>query len=435
MSSFIMIMKLTKYDDIKLIDHLRKLFPLCRSLTGEDTRETLKYFEKYHTEYKRLRFKTRSKVFDWEIPMEWNIKDAYFEHIETGQRYAEFKKNNLHIVGYSEPINKEIDYEELAKHIFTLEENPNWIPYVTSYYKKYWGFCMKESDKRKMKKGKYKVYINSSLKDGNLELSHALLKGKLSNEILISSYVCHPSMANNELSGPVVLNGLLSYIKSKYPNNKYTYRFILQPETIGSIAYLSKYLNHLKNNLICGFSLSCVGDDRAYSYVKTPFENTIADKAMSAALFKLKNVKAYSFLKRGSDERQYCAPGIRLPICTFSRSKFAEYPEYHTSADNLDLVSDNGLKGSLQVLQNIIDAFELGIYPKLVTKCEPQLGKRDLYPNISQYKEKKSLELRMNFLAYCDGKCSIFDICKFINCDLKTLNNEYKLLKEKNLVI
>ena len=139
-----------------------------------------------------------------------------------------------------------------------------------------------------MKKGKYKVYINSSLKDGNLELSHALLKGKLSNEILISSYVCHPSMANNELSGPVVLNGLLSYIKSKYPNNKYTYRFILQPETIGSIAYLSKYLNHLKNNLICGFSLSCVGDDRAYSYVKTPFENTLADKAMSAALFKFK---------------------------------------------------------------------------------------------------------------------------------------------------
>ena len=126
-----------------------------------------------------MRFKTRSKVFDWEIPMEWNIKDAYFEHIETGQRYAEFKKNNLHIVGYSEPINKEIDYEELVKHIFTLEENPNWIPYVTSYYKKYWGFCMKESDKRKMKKGKYKVYINSSLKDGNLELSHALLKGKL----------------------------------------------------------------------------------------------------------------------------------------------------------------------------------------------------------------------------------------------------------------
>ena len=168
---------------------------------------------------------------------------------------------------------------------------------------------------------------------------------------------------------------------------------------------------------------------------ENPFENTLADKAISAALFKLENVKSYSFLKRGSDERQYCAPGIRLPICTFSRSKFAEFPEYHTSADNLDFVSNDGLDGSLQVLKNIVDAFELGLYPKLVTKCEPQLGKRDLYPTISQNKEKKSLEVRMNFLAYCDGKCSIFDICRFINCDLKTLLNEYKLLKKNKLVI
>ena len=428
-------MQLSRYENTRLIDHLKKLFPLCRSLTGKDTRKTLKYFEEFHKEYKRLKFKTGSRVFDWEIPMEWNIQDSYFEHIETGERYAELKKNNLHIVGYSEPINKEIDYEELIKHIYTLKENPNWIPYVTSYYKKYWGFCIKESDKLNLKKGKYKVYINSSLKNGTLDLSHALLKGKLSSEILISSYVCHPSMANNELSGPVVLNGLFSYIKSKYPKNKYSYRFVLQPETIGSIAYLSKFLKHLKKNLICGFNLSCVGDDRAYSYVRTPFGNTLADKAMNAALLKLENVKSYSFLKRGSDERQYCSPGIRLPICTFSRSKFAEYPEYHTSADNLDLVCDKGLEGSLQVLKNIIDAFELGLYPKLVTKCEPQLGKRDLYPTISKYKGEKPYQVRMDFLAYCDGKCNIFDICEFIDCDLKTLISEYKLLKENNLVI
>ena len=423
-----------KYEDTKLIDHLKKLFPLCRSLTGEDTRATLKYFENFHKEFKRIKFKTGSKVFDWEIPKEWNIKDAYFEHIETGERYAEFKKNNLHIVGYSEPIDKEIDYDDLIKRIYTLKENINWIPYVTSYYKKYWGFCMRESERRSMKRGKYKVYIDSSLKDGTLDLSHAVLKGQISDEILISSYVCHPSMANNELSGPIVLNGLLSYIKSKYPNNKYSYRFVLQPETIGSIAYLSKFSDHLKKYLICGFNISCVGDDRGYSFVKTPFGNTLADKAMSAALFKLENAKSYSFLNRGSDERQYCSPGIRLPVCTFSRSKFAEYPEYHTSADNLNLVSNNGLEGSLQVLKNIIDAFEIGLYPKLVNKCEPQLSKMNLYPTISQNKEKKSLEVRMNFLAYCDGKCSIFDICKIINCDLKTLINEYKLLKKNNLL-
>ena len=433
-----MIMKLKRFEDTKLIDHLKKLFPLCRSLTGEDTRKTLKYFENFHEEFKRLKFKTGSKVFDWEIPYEWNIKDAYFEHIETGERYAELKKNNLHIVGYSEPINKEIDYEDLIKNIYTLKEHPHWIPYVTSYYKKHWGFCMKESNKRKMKKGKYKVYIDSTLKDGTLDLSHAILRGKISKEILISSYVCHPSMANNELSGPIVLNGLLSYIKSKYPKNNYSYRFVLQPETIGSIAYLSKFSSYLKKHLICGFNISCVGDDRAYSYVKTPFENTLADKAMSAALQKLENVKAYSFLKRGSDERQYCSPRIRLPICTFSRSKFSEYPEYHTSADNLDLVSNHGLESSLQVLKNIIDAFEIGLYPKLVTQCEPHLSKRNLYESVSRYKEQQSTDvkmIRMNFLAYCDGKCSIFDICKILNCDLKTIIYEYKLLKENNLVI
>ena len=244
-----------------------------------------------------------------------------------------------------------------------------------------------------MKKVSTKYILTPPLKDGDLDLSHAILKGKLSQEILIEVHVCHPSMANNELSGPIVLNGLLAYIKSKYPNNKYSYRFVLQPETIGSVAYLSKFSKHLKKNLICGFNLSCVGDERTYSYVKTPFENTLADKAISAALFKLENVKSYSFLKRGSDERQYCAPGIRLPICTFSRSKFAEFPEYHTSADNLDFVSNDGLDGSLQVLKNIVDAFELGLYPKLVTKCEPQLGKRDLYPTISQIRKKSLWKL------------------------------------------
>ena len=422
------------YDDIKLKDHLKNLFPICRSITGDGLRKTLDYFEKYHKEYSRLKFKTGLKVFDWEIPKEWNIKDAYFEHIETGQRYAEFKINNLHIVNYSEPINKVIEYEELIKRLHTLKDKPEWIPYVTSYYKRYWGFCIKDAEKQNLLKGKYRVYINSSFKDGFLELSHAILKGKSPKEILFSSYVCHPSMANNELSGPVVLNSLLNYIKIKYPKRKYSYRFILQPETIGSIAYLSRFYKKLKKDLICGFNLSCVGDNNSYSYVKTPYENTIADNALKASLLNLNNVKAYSFLERGSDERQYCSPRLNLPVCTFSRSKFGEYSEYHTSADNLDFVSEEGLTGSLNILKDIVDSFEIGLYPTSKTIGEPQLGKRELYPNLSKNSKENKHKLRMNFLAYCDGKNSIFRICKLINSDLKKVLEEYKLLKEHNII-
>ena len=426
-----------KYNEIEMIKHIEYLFPICRSITGEGLRKTLQYFESFHPDYKRIKFKTGQKVFDWEIPYEWNIKDAYIEHIESGERFAEFSKNNLHLVGYSEPINSEMDFKDLASKIFTLKNYPDWVPYATSYYKRDWGFCMKESDKLKMKPGKYKVFIDSSLKKGNLELSHALIKGKSKKEILFSSYVCHPSMANNELSGPVLLNAILDYIKIKYKKTKYSYRFIMQPETIGSIAYLSKFSKYLCKNVICGFNLSCVGDDKAYSYVNTPYKNTLADQAMHSALKGKKNVKIYSFLSRGSDERQYCSQGIRLPICTFSRSLFSEYPEYHTSADNLELVSQKGLEDSFEVIKTIIEAFETELYPQIKVKCEPQLSKRDLYPAISfNVNNKKSpIRSRMNFITYADGSNSIFEIADLIDLDLKSVINEAKLLKQNKLFL
>ncbi len=426
-----------KYNDIEMIKHIEFLFPICRSITGEGLRKTLQYFECFHPEYKRIKFKTGQKVFDWEIPYEWNIKDAYIEHLESGERFAEFSKNNLHLVNYSEPIDFEIDLENLAPKIFTLKSHPDWVPYVTNYYKRDWGFCMKESDKLKMKKGKYKVFIDSSLKKGNLELSHALIKGKSKKEILFSSYVCHPSMANNELSGPVLLNAILDYVKSNYKKTKYSYRFIMQPETIGSIAYLSKFSKYLCKNVICGFNLSCVGDNRSYSYVNTPYKNTLADDAMQSALKGMKNLNVYSFLSRGSDERQYCSQGIRLPICTFSRSLFSEYPEYHTSADNLELVSQEGLEGSFDVIKTIIEAFETDLYPQMKIKCEPQLGKRGLYPNKSFQVNNKisTTRSRMNFITYADGSNSIFEIANLIDLDLKSVVNEAKLLKQNKLFL
>ena len=416
----------------QMLKWAKDLFPICRSITGDGTRKTLSYFEKINPEFRRLKFKTGQKVFDWEIPKEWNIKDAYLEH-ESGERYAEFKKCNLHIVGYSKPVNKKISKKELLNYIHTQKDQPDSIPYVTSYYKERWGFCLSENQKSKLPDGNYKVIIDSDLKNGNLELSDAIFKGKTKKEIFFSSYICHPSMANNELSGPVLLNAIMHYIKSNYPKSKFTYRFVLLPETIGSIAYLSKFMKVMKSNMICGFNLTCVGDERAYSYVGSRKGNTLADDAIEAALFGLSNVKKYSYLDRGSDERQYCAPGIDLPVCCFSRSRF-EYPEYHTHKDNFNVVTKKGLEGSFNVVKKIIDAIELELYPKTTMFGEPNLGKRGLYSTLSQKGKYDNTRLRMNLIAQSDGMTNIFKIAKLLKEPLDKLCNEYSLLKSKKVL-
>ena len=416
----------------QMLKWAKDLFSICRSITGDGTRMTLSYFEKINPEFRRLKFKTGQKVFDWEIPKEWNIKDAYLEH-ESGKRYAEFKKCNLHIVGYSKPVNKKISKKELLNYIYTQKDQPDSIPYVTSYYKERWGFCLSENQKSKLPDGNYKVIIDSDLKNGNLELSDAIFKGKTKKEIFFSSYICHPSMANNELSGPVLLNAIMHYIKSNYPKSKFTYRFVLLPETIGSIAYLSKFMKVMKSNMICGFNLTCVGDERAYSYVGSRKGNTLADDAIEAALFGLSNVKKYSYLDRGSDERQYCAPGIDLPVCCFSRSR-SEYPEYHTHKDNFNVVTQKGLEGSFNVVKKIIDAIELELYPKTTMFGEPNLGKRGLYPTLSQKGKYDNTRLRMNLIAQSDGMTNIFKIAKLLKEPLDKLCNEYSLLKSKKVL-
>lgn len=418
--------------NFQMLKWAKDLFSICRSITGDGTRKTLSYFEKINPEFRRLKFKTGQKVFDWEIPKEWNIKDAYLEH-ESGERYAEFKKCNLHIVGYSKPVNKKISKKELLNYIYTQKDQPDSIPYVTSYYKERWGFCLSENQKSKLPDGNYKVIIDSDLKNGNLELSDAIFKGKTKKEIFFSSYICHPSMANNELSGPVLLNAIMRYIKSNYPKSKFTYRFVLLPETIGSIAYLSKFMKVMKSNMICGFNLTCVGDERAYSYVASRKGNTLADDAIEAALFGLSNVKKYSYLERGSDERQYCAPGIDLPVCCFSRSK-TDYPEYHTHKDNFNVVTQKGLEGSFNVVKKIIDAIELELYPKTTMFGEPNLGKRGLYSTLSQKGKYDNTRLRMNLIAQSDGMTNIFKIAKLLKEPLDKLCNEYSLLKSKKVL-
>lgn len=422
-----------KKRNLNMYSWMKDLFPYCRSITGNGIKNSLRYFEKINPEFKRLKFKTGKKVFDWTIPEEWNVKDAYVEH-ESGKKFAKFKENNLNLVGYSEPVNFTLEKKKLIKKIHTLKQQPNSIPYVTSYYNRDWGFCMSEKNKRKLPNGKYRVFIDSELKKGSLELSHAIIKGKLNQEIFFSSYLCHPSMANNELSGPVVLNKLLQFIKKRFKKTNYTYRFVLLPETIGSISYLSKYKNFLKKNVICGYNLTCLGDKGNFSFIKSRNGNTLADSAIESSLRDYKKYNKYSYLYRSSDERQYCSPGIDLPLCSFSRS--LNYKEYHTDKDNLKIVSQKNLEESLEVLKNIIIAFELGLFPKTKIFCEPNMGKRGLYPLISKKNtHNNELELRMNIISYSDGSKSIFDIANLLKQPLSKVIKEYKNLKNNKIII
>ncbi len=413
------------------------LFPINRSLTGEGIEKSFDVFREIHKEFQTLIFQTGDKVGDWEIPNEWNISDAYIE-LKNGKRICDFSKCNLSVVGYSIPIHKTISYDELVNHLHYREDLPDAIPYVTSYYKKYWGFCLEYNLFKTLKKDEeYRCVINSKLKPGKLTLIEALIPStkKSNKDIFFSSYLCHPSMANNELSGPVVLNEIIKYVKQN-SNRKYNYRFVLLPETIGSIAYLSKKSKELIERVICGFNLTCCGDDNQYTHIQSPLGNNLADLALKAALIGKDNVYSKSFIERGSDERQYCSPQVNLPLCSFSRSKFGDYKEYHTSLDNLKFISQDGLIGSFNVIKNIIDAFELGIYPKTLTLGEPQLGKRGLYKNLSNHiaGEKRPCGIRSDIIAFCDGKRSIFEIAILTSIPLNIVIEELKILSNYELI-
>jgi aminopeptidase-like protein len=427
--------RIKKYYDIAKI----KLYPICRSLTGNGTRETLKIIKKHFPKLKIFKEKSGKKVFDWNIPPEWNIQNAYVID-KFGNKIIDFKKNNLHIVGYSIPVNKKIKKDELFNHLHSIPNQPKAIPYITSYYKRYWGFCVSDEKKKLFqkkysKKDKFKVVIDSNLnKFGFLNYGELLIKGKSKKEILISTYICHPSMANNELSGPIVSMCLIDFFK-RFKKLEKTLRFIFIPETIGSITYLSKNLKKLKKNIIGGYNLSCIGDERNYSCMFSKYNNTQADKALRLAYKKLKiKFKSYSFLKRGSDERQYCSPSVDLPVASIFRTKYGEYPEYHTSLDNFKLVTKKGILGGFNVSKKAIEILLKTSIPKNRIICEPQMGKRNLYPNLSTKQPKNETRNLMNFLQYADGKNSLEEISKLIKLNFNKTKRVYDQLKKNNLV-
>ncbi len=416
-----------------------KLFPITRSLTGKGVKKTLRIIQKEFPKLKIKKLRSGTKVFDWNIPEEWNVTDAYVID-KYNNKIIDFKKNNLHLLGYSIPIKKKITKKEFFKNLYFLKKQSKAIPYITSYYKRRWGFCIsynefKKFDKKYYPSDKFKVIINSDLnKKGNLNYGELILKGKSKQEILISTYICHPSMANNELSGPIVSMGLINFFLKKKLNK--TLRFIFIPETIGSISYLSKNLKYLKENVIGGYNLSCIGDERQHSCMFSKYQNSPSDEALIEAykLLKIKNFKVYPFLKRGSDERQFNSPGIDLKISSIFRTKYGEYPEYHTSLDNFNLVTLKGCNGGFNVVRKSIETLLERIYPKCRIMCEPQMGKRGLYPTLSTKNTNKLTISYMDFLQYADGTNSLEKISKLIKLDLKFVRKIYRILYKNNLV-
>ena len=415
-----------------------KLFPIMRSLTGEGVRTTLKIIQKEFYKLKIKKFKSGTNVFDWIIPEEWNVSEAYVMD-KYKNKIIDFKINNLHLLGYSIPVKKKITKKELFKNLYFLKKQPEAVPYITSYYKKRWGFCLsyneyKILDKRYSLNDKFYVVINSNFnKSGYLNYGELVLKGKSKKEILVSTYVCHPSMANNELSGPIVSMGLINHFKNK--NLDKTIRFIFIPETIGSISYLSRNINYLKKNIIGGYNLSCIGDERQHSCMFSKYLNSPSDEAIIEAYksLKIKDYKVYSFLKRGSDERQYNSPGVDLKISSIFRTKYGEYPEYHTSLDDFNLVTIKGCQGGFNVAKRSIEILLERIYPKCKIVCEPQMGKRGLYPSLSIKKNEKLSKSYMNFLQYSDGTNSLEKISKLIKLDLRSVKRIHKILNKHGL--
>ena len=417
----------------------RKLFHINRSLTGSGVRKTLNILKKEFPKLKIKKMRSRTKVFDWNIPAEWNVTDAYVID-KYNKKIIDFKKNNLHLIGYSIPIKKNISKKELFKNLYFLKNQPKAVPYITSYYKKRWGFSIsydqfKVFNKRYISNDKFNVVIKSKLNNkGSLNYAELILKGKSKKEILISTYVCHPSMANNELSGPIVSMGLINYFKNIKLNK--TLRFIFIPETIGSISYLSKNIKYLKKNIIGGYNLSCIGDERQHSCMFSKYQNSPSDEALIEAykLLKIKNYKVYSFLKRGSDDRQYNSPGVDLKISSIFRSKYGDYPEYHTSLDNFNLVTVKGCLGGFNVARKSIEILLKRNYPKYKIICEPQMGKRGLYPTLSKKNEKKLTKSFLDFLQYADGTNSLEKISSLIKLDLNSVRKIYRILLNNKLL-
>ena len=408
----------------KIYSFAQEIFPINRSITGDGVRKTLRLINGYLKnnglpELDIHEIPSGTQVFDWTVPKEWSVKDAYIEN-RNGDRIIDYWNNYLHVLGYSVPVDKWVSLEELKQYIYVQEDMPDAIPYVNSYYKERFGFCMSMEQRDSLPDGEYHMYIDSSLFDGSLTYGELIIPGRSDKEVLISTYVCHPNLANNEVSGPALSTFLIRYVCS-LAERKYTYRFVFVPETIGSITYLSKNLTKMKDKTIAGFVLSCVGDDRDYSIMESRYGDTLSDRVLGNVLEFNGKYTRYDFSQRGSDERQYNAPGVDLPVVGFSRTLYGRYPEYHTSKDDMSLISPEGFEGSYKIMKQVIDILENNAKYRIKVLCEPQLGKRGLYPTVSKKGSYDAIFAQRDFIAYSDGRNDLLDISERIHVPVSEL--------------
>jgi len=429
---------------------IKELFPICRSITGNGVRETLSIIKQIIPELEIFEVESGTKAFDWVVPKEWNINDAYIKNSKN-EKIVDFKKLNLHVLNYSIPINCKLSLTDLKEHIFTSQEHPEWVPYRTSYYEENWGFCMSYKQFESLEDDTYEVIIDSSLENGSLTYGELFLSGDKRDEILFTCYICHPSMCNDNLSGIGLLT-FLANVMSKM-KLKYSYRFLFIPETIGAIVWLSKNQNHL-SNIKFGIVATCVGDKGCITYKKTKNKNSLIDKIVERVLIgSNKPFKMIDFFPWGSDERQFSSPGINIPMGNLMRTMYTQFPEYHTSADNLEFVSPDSLGDSFKCYLDIIEQIENQesienidheittsvekdeIYVNLNPNCEPQLGKRGLYNMVGGW-QKPSISKNAIFwiLNFSDGGKSLKKISERSGIAYDEIKKTAELLIKSNLL-
>ncbi len=410
----------------------KKLYPIHRSLTGEGVRETLKILSNL-IKLNVREVKSGTNAYDWKIPKEWNVKEAYAID-PNGKKIFDFEDNNLHLLAYSIPFKGKVNLSTLKKHLYTLPDQPDLIPFVQSYYNKRWGFATSHDNLKQLMDGEYLINVDTELKDGLMSYGEYYLPGQIKDEVLFSTYTCHPSMGNDNLSG-IIVTAMLAKIISQIPNRKYSYRFLFIPETIGSIYYISKNLKNMKKYIKAGFVITCVGDNGDFSFLESKDGDTLSDRVALHTLDKMKIThKKYSFLARGSDERQYNSPGVDLPISSITRSKYHEYQEYHTSADNYDFITSKCMKESIDVYKKCVDVLEFNEVYRTKILCEPQLGKRGLYPTLSKKGVKDLTSNMMNVIAYSDGKTDLLTIAEKCNIGVWDLSDICNALVEKEVL-
>ena len=409
----------------KLFD---ELYPIPRSILGEGFRNSLNIIGKY-IKLKKLKYKSGKKIYDWTVPKEWILNDAYIKF--KGKKILDIKKNHLHVIGYSRKIKKRLNQKTLKKNIYSLKNSPNYIPYVTSYYQRNWGYCMKHSQKLGLKPGNYDCLIDSKFKNGHLVNGLSKLRGKSKKINLLTTYLCHPNLANNELSGPLIMIGLYNRIK-KWKVRNFTYNFLINPETIGTLCFLHSHGKKIKKNFNAGLVLTCLGGGQS----KLSYKMSKNGQSTLDNIFKLlerdKKIKIRKFtLTGGSDERQYNSPGFELPVGNICRTVYGTYPEYHSSGDDKKFLKIGKIDKTIDELENILKLHDLCLPLKRYNPYgEPMLGKRNLYPNINTYEtrnnsssdtqadNKEQKNILLNILGYADGKNNILDIIKMKNLNM-----------------